>query len=96
MIYFISSFPFLLEFEVGGLGFEFCVLVAAGWRHALRSEWPLIICIIIIKNILRYRYKKHIRIYRYKAGFKTKPKNENKPQEACAYYMELVPVFCVL
>ena len=37
-----SSFPFLLAFEVGGLGFEFCVFVA-GWRHALRSEWPFII-----------------------------------------------------
>ena len=29
---------------VGGLGFEFCVFVA-GWRHALRSEWPFIIII---------------------------------------------------
>ena len=37
-----SSFPLLLAFVVGGLGFEFCVLVA-GWRHALRSEWPFII-----------------------------------------------------
>ena len=27
------------------LGFEFCVFVA-GWRHALRSEWPFIIIII--------------------------------------------------
>ena len=25
-----------LAFDVGGLGFEFCVFVA-GWRHALRS-----------------------------------------------------------
>ena len=41
-----SSFPLLLAFVVGGLGFEFCVLVA-GWRHALRSEWPFIIIIII-------------------------------------------------
>ena len=39
MYYFISSFPLLLAFVVGGLGFEFCVLVA-GWRHGLRSEWP--------------------------------------------------------
>ena len=39
-----SSFPLLLEFGVGGLGFEFCVFVA-GWRHALRSEWPFIIMI---------------------------------------------------
>ena len=31
-------FPLLLAFDVGGLGFEFCVFVA-GWRHALRSEW---------------------------------------------------------
>ena len=42
---FFSSFPLLLEFVVGGLGFEFCVLVT-GWRHALRSEWPFIIIII--------------------------------------------------
>ena len=35
---------FLLAFDVGGLGFEFCVFVAS-WRHALRSEWPLIIII---------------------------------------------------
>ena len=41
-----SSFPLLLAFVVGGLGFEFCVFVA-GWRHALRSEWPFIIIIII-------------------------------------------------
>ena len=41
-----SSFPLLLAFVVGGPGFEFCVFVA-GWRHALRSEWPFIIIIII-------------------------------------------------
>ena len=40
-----SSFPLLLAFVVGGLGFEFRVFVA-GWRHALRSEWPSIIIII--------------------------------------------------
>ena len=34
-------------FVIGGLGFEFCVFVA-GWRHALRSEWPFIIIIIIM------------------------------------------------
>ena len=45
-----SSFPLLLAFVVGGLGFEFCVFVA-GWRHALRSEWPLIIIIITIVRI---------------------------------------------
>ena len=39
------SFPLLSAFVVGGLGFEFCVFVA-GWRHALRSEWPFIIIII--------------------------------------------------
>ena len=33
-------------FVVGGLGFELCVFVA-GWRHALRSEWPFIIIIIL-------------------------------------------------
>ena len=43
---FISSFPLLLAFVVGGLGFEFCVFVA-GWRHALRSEGPFIIISII-------------------------------------------------
>ena len=39
------SFPLLFALVVGGLGFEFCVFVA-GWRHALRSEWPFIIIII--------------------------------------------------
>ena len=34
----------LLAFVVGGLGFEFCVFVA-GWRHALRSDWPFLIII---------------------------------------------------
>ena len=43
------SFPLLFAFVVGGLGFEFCVFVA-GWRHALRSEWPFIIIIIIIRS----------------------------------------------
>ena len=38
---------FSFAFVVGGLGFEFCVFVAR-WRHALRSEWPFIIIIIII------------------------------------------------
>ena len=42
---FISCFPFLFAFDVGGLGFEFCVFVA-GWRHALRSEWPFISTIL--------------------------------------------------
>ena len=49
MLYFISSFPFLFAFDVGGPGFEFCAFVA-GWRHALRIEWPFIIIIII--NVL--------------------------------------------
>ena len=40
--FYISSFPFLNAFVVGDLGFEFCVFVA-GWRHALRSEWPFMI-----------------------------------------------------
>ena len=35
-------------FVVGGLDFEFCVFVA-GWRHALRSEWPFIIIIITLE-----------------------------------------------
>ena len=49
-----SSFPLLLAFVVGGLGFEFCVLVA-GRRHALRSEWPFII--IINDNSKSVKYK---------------------------------------
>ena len=40
------NFYFLLAFDVGGLAFEFCVFVA-GWRHALRSEWPFIFLIHI-------------------------------------------------
>ena len=44
-----SSFPLLLAFVVGGLGFEFCVFVT-GWRHALRSEWPFIIIIKVLWN----------------------------------------------
>ena len=46
------SFPLLFAFVVGGLGFEFCVFVA-GWRHALRSEWPFIIIIIIIITVIK-------------------------------------------
>ena len=39
---FLSFLP-----AVGGLGVEFCVVVA-GWRHALRSEWPFIVIVIVI------------------------------------------------
>ena len=39
---FILFQVFLFAFDVGGLGIEFCVFVA-GWRHALRSEWPFMI-----------------------------------------------------
>ena len=42
----------LIIFVVGGLGFELCVFIA-GWRHALRSEWPFIIIIIIMLIMLR-------------------------------------------
>ena len=42
VVIFISSFPILLVFAVGGLGSEFCVFIV-GRRHALRSEWPFII-----------------------------------------------------
>ena len=51
----IFIFPLLLAFLVGGLSFEFCVFVA-GWRHALRSEWPFIIIIIII-GLTLYRHR---------------------------------------
>ena len=36
---------FVNYYGIGELGFEFCVFVA-GWRHALRSEWPFTIIII--------------------------------------------------
>ena len=49
-----SSFPLLLAFVVGGLGFEFCMLVA-GWRHALRSEWPFIIIYTILLDVYSVR-----------------------------------------
>ena len=49
------SFPLLFAFVVGGLGYEFCVFVA-GWRHALRSEWPFIIIIIIIIPLLLFLF----------------------------------------
>ena len=51
-----SSFPLLLAFDVGGLGFEFCVFVAS-WRHALRNEWPIIIITTMVpvyRMVLRY------------------------------------------
>ena len=41
-----SSFPLLLAFVVGGLGFEFCVFVA-GWRIC-SSEWVALYLFIII------------------------------------------------
>ena len=47
-----SSVPLLLAFDVGGLGFELCVFVA-GWRHALRSEWPFIIIIKWMVSIIK-------------------------------------------
>ena len=40
------NFPLLFACVVRGLGFELCVFVA-GWKHALRSEWPFIIIIIL-------------------------------------------------
>ena len=49
------SFPLLFAFVVGGLGFELCVFVA-GWRHALRSEWPFIIIIINTSTVLESLY----------------------------------------
>ena len=39
--YIYHTTQYTLLFAVGGLGCEFCVFVA-GWRHALRSEWPFI------------------------------------------------------
>ena len=51
-------FPLLLAFDVGGLGIEFCVFVA-GWRHALRSEWPFIISSSSSSSKRRRTPKKH-------------------------------------
>ena len=48
------SFPLLLAFDVGGLSFEFCVFVA-GWRHALRSEWPFIIIILLLLLFVHFK-----------------------------------------
>ena len=45
------SFPLLFAFVVGGLGFEFCVFVA-GWRHALRSEWPFYFILFIYSLLI--------------------------------------------
>ena len=50
-LFYFCSFPLLFAFVVGGLGFEFCVFVA-GWRHALRREWPFIIIIITFSTVL--------------------------------------------
>ena len=55
MFYFISSFPFLFAFAAGGQYFEFCVFVA-GWRHALRSEWPFIIITNVQLMLVLYCY----------------------------------------
>ena len=57
-----SSFPLLLAFVVGDLGFEFCVFVA-GWRHALRGEWPFIIIIITDSGPDLYKYVWYV-VYR--------------------------------
>ena len=43
-------------FDVGGLGFEFCMFVA-GWRHALRSEWPFMINIMYIAILVIGRHR---------------------------------------
>ena len=55
------SFPLLFAFVVEGLGFEFCVFVA-GWRHALRSEWPFI-TIIIIKEAFIFDHIQNTHFY---------------------------------
>ena len=44
------NFPLVFAFVVRGLGF------VAGWRHALRSEWPFIIIIIIISPLSLFYY----------------------------------------
>ena len=58
-----SSFPLLLAFVIGGLGFEFCVFVA-GWRHALRSEWPFIIITQLLAHTSQANMADHMRRHR--------------------------------
>ena len=43
------AFAFVVGGPVGGVGFEFCVLVA-GWGHALQSEWQGLMGLIIISK----------------------------------------------
>ena len=50
------SFPLLFAFIVGGLGFELCVFVA-GWRHALRSEWPFILLLYAMRDVKDMGYR---------------------------------------
>ena len=45
-----SSFPLLLAFVVGGLGFEFCVFVA-GWKHALGVSGLLLLVVVVAYRI---------------------------------------------
>ena len=59
------SFPLLFAFVVGGLGFEFYVFVA-GWRHALRSEWPFIIIIINVQRTMTMSVR-HIPVLKIKS-----------------------------
>ena len=47
------SFPLLFVFVVGGLGFELCVFIA-GWRHALRSEWPYYLLLLFSVNTVQW------------------------------------------
>ena len=48
---YLGPFRILRSFVVGGLGFEFCVFIA-GWRHALRSEWPLLLLLLFLYSVL--------------------------------------------
>ena len=52
----IGYIPF--AFGVGGLGFEFCVFVA-GWRHALRSEWPFIVLLLLLLYTWAWQVWRH-------------------------------------
>ena len=63
-----SSFPLLFAFVVGGLGFEFCVFVA-GWRNALRSEWPFIIIMTDIDSLGPGECLHSFMTYSYSSGY---------------------------
>ena len=60
MFYFISSFPFLFAFDVGGLGFDFCVFVA-GWRMLFGVSGLLLLIDHHCKTVVKTEIKTEIK-----------------------------------